>query len=96
MEVLVCAGCTSQIQTGHCDTGSREETIEQHDTPQQPMTGHIQKREGSTHHQAKDNLESSKYQVIDRIVKSARKIQSRHRKAPAFCDQSSTDKALGS
>lgn len=74
----------------------REETIEQHDTPQQPMTGHIQKRGGSTHHQAKDNSESSKYQVIDRIVKSARKIQSRHRKAPAFCGQTSTEKSRGS
>lgn len=74
----------------------REETIEQHDTPQQPMTGHIQKRGGSTHHQAEDNLESSKYQVIDRIVKSARKIQSRHREAPAFCDQTSTEKSRGS
>lgn len=53
----------------------REETIEQHDTPQQPMTAHIRKRGGSTYHQAKDNLKSSKYQVIDKIVNSARKKQ---------------------
>lgn len=66
----------------------REETIEQHDTPQQPMTGHIQKRG----HQAKDNFENSKYQVIDTIVTSARKIQSRHRTAPAICDQTSSEK----
>lgn len=71
----------------------RKESIEQHDTPQQPMTGHIQKKGGSTHHQAKDNLESLKYQVIDRVVISARKIQSRHRKAPALCDQTSTGRS---
>lgn len=48
-----------------------EETIEQHDTPQHPMTGHFQKKEGSTHHQAKYNLYSSKH--INSFVKSARK-----------------------
>lgn len=40
--------------------------FEQHDTPQQPMRGHVQKRRDSIQYQVK---ESSKYQVIHSRVK---------------------------
>lgn len=57
-------------------------------------SSHIQKEgEGSTHHHhAKDNLPKLLTGFVKK-KKSARKTQSRHRKAPAFCDQISTEKS---
>lgn len=67
----------------------REETIEQHDTPQQPMRGHIhQGEEAPTHHHANDNLK------VPKSLKGLLEVQERQgtEKAPAFCDQTSTEK----
>lgn len=75
MEVLVSAGCTSQIQTRHSSKGSERKTIEQHDTPQQPQTG-LNQNEGRLH---SSPGQSTKYQSTKLLKVQERYSQGKER-----------------
>lgn len=71
-----------------------QESAEQHDTPQQPMTGQNQKRGGSTSTE-QEVTEMFKYRT-HRACTSAGKIESGHREAWELYHQNFTKKPQGS